>query len=203
MNEAASKPVIHKGMYSRDYLMHFDGGGIWQFISVHLADSVPKKVLDRWKLELKNETDAARKRILHRRVDRYLDQGYGECYLGRRDVADQVRESILHRNGPEYKLRSWVVMPNHIHLLMKPNEELELESILRRFKSYTANMCNRIIGRLGQFWQWDFYDRFIRDIQHFRAVVNYIEQNPVKARLCRQASEWEFSSAYINPSDDT
>lgn len=153
MNETLSTKKVHKGMYSRDYLAHFDGGEIWQFITLHLADSVPKKVLDKWKLELKDETDRVRKRVLHRRVDRYVDQGYGSCYLRYPEVAGQIVESLLHRDGTEFQLRSWVVMPNHLHMLIKPNDELELEGIMRRFKSYTANKCNRLVGRLGQFWQ--------------------------------------------------
>ena len=201
MNGGSQIVPGHKGLYSRDYLMHFDGGEIWQFITIHLADSVPKKVLDHWKLELKDETDTVRKRILHRRVDRYVDQGYGNCYLRRPEVAAQIKESLLHRDGTEFRLRSWVVMPNHLHLLIKPDDSLALDVIMRRFKSFTANKCNRLVGRAGQFWQYDFYDRFIRDIKHFRAVVRYIEQNPVKARLCREASDWEFSSAYVSPTE--
>jgi REP element-mobilizing transposase RayT len=167
-------PTIPRGRHSRGYLPHIDGGSIWQFITLHLADAMPQPVLDRWKQELEHEPEEKRKLILYRRLEKYLDQGYGSCYLGQPNVAEQVQESILHRVDTEYDLRTWVVMPNHIHFLIRQNEGLELEDIMQAFKSYTAHKCNRLLARAGQFWQVDYFDRFIRDIVHFRAVVRYI-----------------------------
>ena len=53
-----------------------------------------------------------------------------------------------------------------------------------------------MLGRTGQFWQHEPFDRYIRNATHYRNVVSYIENNPVKAGLCKQASDWRFSSAF-------
>jgi len=74
-------------------------------------------------------------------------------------------------------------------------ENHELSGILQSLKSYTANEANKLIGRKGQFWQKESFDRWIRDAEHFVKVVAYIENNPVKARLCKRAEDWRFSSA--------
>jgi REP element-mobilizing transposase RayT len=52
-----------------------------------------------------------------------------------------------------------------------------------------------MFGRRGQFWMEDYFDRYIRDAQHFADAVAYIENNPVKARLCKHPADWPFSSA--------
>jgi putative DNA methylase len=76
-------------------------------------------------------------------------------------------------------------------------ENHELETIFHSLKSYTAHEANRILHRSGQFWLPDYFDRYIRDDEHFRRTVQYIENNPVKARLCKKASDWRFSSAWF------
>ncbi|HEY8188950.1 MAG TPA: hypothetical protein VIF64_22975, partial [Pyrinomonadaceae bacterium] len=64
-------------------------------------------------------------------------------------------------------------------------------------KSYTAHEANKILCREGQFWLEDYFDRYIRNEEHFQNTVKYIENNPVKAGLCAKASDWPFSSAWF------
>ena len=66
---------------------------------------------------------------------------------------------------------------------------------MQSFKSYTAHEANRLIGRRGKFWLDDYFDRYIRNGEHYRKAVAYIENNPVKAKLCSKPEEWPFSSA--------
>ena len=87
-------------------------------------------------------------------------------------------------------------MPNHAHILLNPLNGYHLDEIEHSIKSYTANEANKLLGRRGQFWAIECFDRYIRDRRHFNAVVKYIENNPVKARLCRTPEEWEFSNAF-------
>ena len=184
-----------RGWHNRGYLPHFDGGEILQFITVHLGDALPEVVVDRWKEELKSETDEERKKQLYWRTEKYIDQGLGHCYLGNIEVAFIVRDALFHFDGVRYKLIAWVVMPNHIHFLLRPAEAYKLEDIVHSIKSYTALKANRALGRKGQFWQEEYFDRYIRDYNHFIHTVSYIEWNPVKAGLCRAPKEWAFSSA--------
>jgi len=127
----------------------------------------------------------------------YLDQGHGSSWLKDARVASMVQQALLHFDGSRYKLSAWVVMPNHLHLILTPNAEYQLSGILHSLKSYTAHEANRILGREGQFWQDDYFDRYIRDAKHFAAAVAYVESNPVKAGLCRRIDDWPYGSARL------
>ncbi|MBX7171989.1 MAG: transposase [Pyrinomonadaceae bacterium] len=183
-----------RGWYSRGYLPHFDGGEINQFITYRLADSLPQNVLSKWQRELeKNEINDA---DFRRRVEMYLDQGYGECWLKNPKVAEIVEENLLRFNNNKYKLHAWVIMPNHVHLLLIPKNGYSLSEVVHSAKSYTANKANQILEREGRFWFPEPFDRFIRNYEHFENTCSYIENNPVKAGLCENPSDWRYSSAY-------
>jgi REP element-mobilizing transposase RayT len=191
-----------EGWHSRGYIPHYDAGQTPQFLTFRLADSVPALVIDRWRAELEQENDERRDRLLRRRIENYLDQGYGACYLRVPSVARMVQNSLLHFDDERYRLSAWVVMPNHVHVLLTPFEGFELSEIVHSIKSYTAHEANKILRRTGEFWQEECFDRLIRNGEHFRSVMSYIEKNPVKARLCREASDWPFSSAWFRKRED-
>jgi REP element-mobilizing transposase RayT len=71
-----------------------------------------------------------------------------------------------------------------------------LSEVVHSWKSFTANEANKILGRSGDFWQREYHDRFIRDDDHYRNAVFYIENNPVKAGLAKTAQAWRYSSAW-------
>lgn len=179
--------------HSRGYLPHFDGGEICQFITFRLANSLPQKVLQRWKLELDNGqiTDAG----FRKKIEIYLDQGYGENFLKIEEIASMVEETLLFYDAKKYKLISWVVMPNHVHFLAVPLPHSLLSQIMKAIKSFTAHEANKILCRKDSFWFPDYFDRFIRNNEHFVKTVQYIEANPVKAKLCKAAEDWRFGSA--------
>jgi putative DNA methylase len=131
-----------------------------------------------------------------KRIEHYLDQGYGACHLRDRRIANVIRETLFKWDTVRYRLVAWVIMPNHVHLLIELVGENELSDIMHSIKSYTAHEANRLLGRKGQFWFIESFDRFIRDARHYRNTVKYIEDNPVKAGLCRTPVKWEFSSAF-------
>jgi REP element-mobilizing transposase RayT len=108
-----------------------------------------------------------------------------------------VQKSLHHFDGQRYWISAWVVMPNHVHMLLTPNAKWPLSQILQSFKSYTSHEANKILGRRGQFWMEDYFDRYVRDKKHFAGAIRYIENNPVKARLCRKPEDWPFSSAWF------
>lgn len=183
-----------KGWHNRGYLPHFDGGEVLQFITLHLGNALPQKVVQRWKLELEREKNEEAKKILFQRVEKYIDQGYGECYLKQENIAELVQNALLHFDRQRYKLVSWVIMPNHTHFLLRPMQNYALRDIMHSIKSYTALKANRLLNRSGRFWQEDYFDRYIRDYEHFEKTINYIEMNPVKANLCENPTDWKFSS---------
>ncbi len=183
------------GWYSRGYLPHFDGGELAQFVTFRLHDALPRSVVLRWRDELKHERSGDVESIMRRRVEAYLDQGHGSCYLKDFALATLVQEALLFHDETKYRLSAWSVMPNHVHLLCTPNISRSLGEIMHSLKSYTANEANKILGREGRFWQKEYFDRYIRNARHYTKVLAYIENNPVKARLCEKPVEWPFSSA--------
>ena len=197
LDDPHQKKLRAAGWHSRGYLPHFDGIELPQFITIHLADSIPQKVIQRWKEELKSLTYDQERILLQRCIEKYLDQGYGEALLKHSNVATMVQNSLLKFDSKRYRLFAWVVMPNHVHSLMTRFENYELKDILHSLKSYTAHEANKLLNRKGQFWIEDYFDRYMRNQDHFRKTVQYIENNPVKARLCEKPSDWPFSSAWF------
>jgi REP element-mobilizing transposase RayT len=189
MDDDLEQPRQPRGWHSRGRLPHFDGGPLWQFITLHLGDALPQEVLERWQRELEHEPDLLAQKLLTQRIERYLDCGYGACYLRRPQIAEEVQKSLWHFDAERYRLSAWVIMPNHTHFLLQSAEGIELSDIMRNHKSFTAHKCNKMLGRTGSFWQLEYYDRYIRDADHYRNVVRYIENNPVKARLGKKPSD--------------
>jgi len=183
------------GWHSRGYLPHCEGGSIPQAVTFRLADSLPKECLDAWQKELASMTEESGATEKCKRVEAYLDTGAGSCWLRDPRIAELVENALLHVDGKRYRLHAWVVMPNHVHVLITPVEGFSLSDILHTWKSYTAKEANRILGRSGKFWQEEYFDRYIRNENHYWAAIEYIELNPVKARLCEAKEQWRFGSA--------
>jgi REP element-mobilizing transposase RayT len=183
------------GWYDRGYIPHFEGGEIPQFFTFRLYDSLPASVLKRWREETAEAGDDAKIQF-RKNVERYLDRGYGSCFLRDERVANLVQNSLHFHHDKKYRLSAWVIMPNHIHFLATPLENIELSQIAHSIKSFTAHEANKLLERTGQFWQHEPFDRYIRNRKHFVSVVRYIENNPVKSGLCLSPEDWRFSSAF-------
>jgi REP element-mobilizing transposase RayT len=185
------------GWYSRGYLPHFDIEAKTQTMTFRLFDSMPQEVLELWRQELvslpRKEHDLERRK----RIDAYLDQGQGSCYLQDDRLAEIVQNALLHFDGERYALHAWVVMPNHVHTMFTPQVGWALSQIAHSWKSYTANECNKVLKRKGEFWQPEPFDRYIRNERHYANAVRYIEENPVKAGLCKAPEDWRWSSASL------
>ena len=197
IKEQLQQELRDAGWHSRGYLPHFDGGEIAQTITFRLADSLPQVVLERWKRELVRDIQTSHDSVLRKRIEAYLDQGYGSCALRNAQIAASVQSSLLYFDEERYRLSAWVVMPNHVHSLLAPCAGWSLSRTMKDMKSFTAREANRLLGRRGQFWMEDYFDRYVRDRKHFTSAIAYIEKNPVKARLCSKPEDWPFSSAWF------
>ena len=82
-----------------------------------------------------------------------------------------------------YILDEFVVMPNHVHALLIPQDEHIVEAILHSWKSYTANKINDVIGASGTFWMDENFDHAVRSWEQLERFRRYIRENPGKARL--------------------
>jgi REP element-mobilizing transposase RayT len=191
--EVTSSP---RGWHSRGYLPHFDAGEVPQSITFRLAESIPGSLLRQWREEAKlagaGATAADRERL---RIETYLNQGIGPTWLAEPRIGGLVEGALLHFDGSRYRLHAWVIMPNHVHVVITPKADAAIPRIVASWKSYTATGANALLLRSGPFWQEDYFDRFIRDERHFAAAIRYVEHNPVEAGLCIRPEAWAFSSA--------
>ena len=107
-------------------------------------------------------------------------------------LAKVVEGALVHFDEERYRLHAWVIMPDHVHVLLTPYRGNRVSDIVHSWKSFTSKRANRILNTSGQFWQEDYLDRYIRDQPHFDATLEYIDQTPVKAGLCLTSQDWPF-----------
>jgi REP element-mobilizing transposase RayT len=188
LNEEA---VIHR---RRRNLPHWQQSGCTYFVSFRTADSLPqsklaeineqKEVWLRCHPEPWSEKDWDEyNRRFTEKIQTWLDAGYGACVLRQPELAGIVGSALRHFDLDRYVLDEFVVMPNHVHALLKPLGDHSLERILHSWKSFTANKINGYLGTTGTFWMDESFDHAVRSwaqLEHFR---KYIRENPLKAGL--------------------
>jgi REP element-mobilizing transposase RayT len=181
------------GWHHRGYLPHIDTLLAWQSVTFRLWDSLSQAVLARVDAALVQMPEDTRCDERLCRIHALLDDGLGSCLL--RDHADLVRDIILDGDGRDYRIGAWVVMPNHVHLLVGPpagGERIALAALMQRWKGASARAINTCRGSTGRIWQPDYFDRIIRDQDHATQVVDYILDNPVSAGLAKARGEWAW-----------
>ena len=177
----------HRGWYVPRRLPHFDSPVIAQAVTFRLRDALPRGVA----AARAGEGDEA----YRRRIEAALDGGAGACLLRRPELAAIVAAALRHGDGARYDLQAFVVMPNHVHVLLTQRPGARLAEIVQGWKGWSAKAINRERGTAGSVWQRDYFDRFMRDDRHAAATLAYIENNPVVAGLVAAARDWPFSSA--------
>ncbi len=135
--------------------------------------------------------------LFDERLNAYLDTGHGACWLKQPAVAEMVANAVRFFEGTRYHLHAWVVMPNHVHVVVRPTPSYSLSSIEHSWKSFTAKKANELLRRdEPDFWQHESYDHWIRDDEELVHFCHYTVMNPVNARLCAGAEDWVWSSVY-------
>ncbi len=181
--------------HSRGYLPHHDSRGTYQHITFHVADSLPAIAIERMSTDLSNLPDDEVAQARRERIQTLLDAGYGSCPLKPSAHAAIVEDSLLHGDGDRYRLLEWVIMPNHVHVLLEQTT-CSLAKVVQSWKRHTARQIHLLdADAVRPLWQREYWDRFIRDEVHYRAVVRYIHDNPVTARLVSRAQDWQWGSA--------
>jgi len=198
---------IHRGD-----LPHWQQKNVWYFVTFRLADSIPAETIEeirkervQWLIKHKknnNEQYSLEElkeyyRLFSERVEKLLDDCRGSCVLRQEKIAKIVADALLYFNNKKYILDDWVIMPNHVHILVKPINNYSLQEITHSWKSFTANEINKVLGRSGQLWLHESYDHIVRNEKAFFAIKNYIRNNPVKANLILPdcAKSWSGNSA--------
>lgn len=182
-----------KGWYRRgdQHPPHFDGGDVVQFVTFRLADSMPSNKLLFWKQELEGKRVSDEEYC--QKIESWLDAGHGSCWLRNPQIAEVVQNALRFFDGDRYELHGWVVMPNHVHVLVRLHESASLHKVVHSWKSFTAKAANSVLKRTGTFWQDDYFDRYVRDERDYGDRLEYIGENPVQAGLCKICTDWPWS----------
>jgi type I restriction enzyme R subunit len=196
-----------KGDYSvrRGSLPHWYQPGVTYFVTYRTADSIPSDLLRMWhgrrdqwlrqhglnpaasnwreKLQERAELADEYDRSFSRRFMEYLDQGHGACRLADPRIAEIIADNLQYSAGERYHLGDFVIMPNHVHLLVGLIGDTDIVSQCRSWKRFTATQINRLLGLRGRFWQEEAFDHLVRTPEHFDHFRRYIAQNPQQTKL--------------------
>ena len=110
-------------------------------------------------------------------------------------MADLFCDTLFrYRSEGKYALHAFVVMPNHVHLLITVPEGMTLERAVQFIKGGFSHEAGKIAKPVGPFWQKSFVDRRVRDFSEFQKYTEYIHLNPVRAGLVNSAELYRYSS---------
>ena len=185
----------------RGRLPHWEKDAGLYFITFHLADSLPRPVIEKI-AERQRILDAAKRAGAHLlpeqealiadfspvKLEEYFDRGAGACFLRDPRVGEVMADALRFWEGKRYRLLAWCVMPNHVHVVCRMLPGQALSKVLQGWKSFTARKANLILGRSGVFWQREYFDRLIRDGDELNRAVRYVVLNPERAGL----NEWKW-----------
>jgi REP element-mobilizing transposase RayT len=178
------------------HLPHWRQDGATYFVTFRLHDSLPESKLRELRA-MRREWERANRpphsqealqdlsyRVM-RRVEHWLDQGMGECLLREPRWAEMATAAMHRFDGARYELDAYVVMPNHVHAVVRPfmPGRYTLEHALQGWKAVSARRINAARGTAGPIWQDESFDRIIRDEEHLWRAIQYIGRNPAKAGL--------------------
>ena len=187
-------------------LPHWTQEGRTYFVTFRLADSLPQDKLKQWVEErniwLKFHPEpwsdkdwAEYDERFGKKLEEWLDAGYGACHLARPEVRAIVEECLNHFDGQRYDLGGYVVMPNHVHMLIRPREGFELSEIMKGIKGVSSRKVRQTIlsasssigkGQTGlsaspHFWMDESFDHIVRSQAQFQKFQRYIAENPIQA----------------------
>ena len=179
---------------ARRHLPHWEQEGATYFVTFRLADSIPNTLLTEWHDELQtwlkfhprpwdHKTAKEYERRFVDGPEKWLDRGHGECHLRNQRLAAIVANALRHFDRERYRLDAFVVMPNHVHVLVQPKSGHSLSEILHSWKSFSAHSINKALHRKGDFWMEESHDRMVRDFEELERYRDYIKENPVAAKL--------------------
>ena len=152
------------------HLPHIDLKGYYQFVTFRTFESVDDFVK---KLGLSDKNNKEKQQ----KIDEYLDISIKGAYF-KDDILKYLFEFLITNDKKLYELVAFCIMNNHVHILFKPLESLS--KVMQMIKGASAKKINELLGKNGKFWADDYYDKAIRDENHFSVVYEYIKNNPQK-----------------------
>ena len=99
-----------------------------------------------------------------------------------------------HKTVFDYAVYGYCIMPDHLHVILRPEGKFNLSYIMKMIKGGFARKVNKLKEKEGSVWQRRFYDEVIRSEKQLLAQLAYMHQNPVSAGLIKTAGDYCFSS---------
>ncbi len=222
-------PAEPADAFYRRRLPHWQPATAIIFLTWRLHGSLPREALERLAAEralLKKQPlrpgetgrDRAQrdsKGLFGLTDDMLASRSAGPTWLADDRIARLMVDNLFHYDGRLYTLHAFVIMPNHVHVLVHPLEKGEsageakppatkpasrpvpLSRITQALKGYVAYEANRLLARTGlPFWQDESYDHWVRSVAEYGRIVAYIENDPVRSGLAGSPEEWRWSSAW-------
>jgi REP element-mobilizing transposase RayT len=172
------------------------------FITYRLKDSLPYHKL----IELRNRAEFSKiplnkmakyekDKKFFAKYDELLNKGhFGKSHLIKDDVAEIVKSGLHFLNGKDYRLITFCIMPNHVHLIFTLNENSRnIDKIMQSLKRFSARRINIVLNKTGSLWQAESYDHIVRDEDELYRIINYVVNNPVKAGLVENWKDWKHT----------
>ncbi len=114
----------------------------------------------------------------------------------RTEMADLLVATLFrYRDAGEFLLHEFVVMPNHIHLLLSVDDDHAVGRVVQLIKGGFSFAMGKAGLKLKAAWQPSYYEHRVRDITEYERMRAYIHDNPVRRGLVRTAKEYPYSSA--------
>ena len=192
---------------TQNRLPHWQQDNATYFVTFRLADALPAAQVAQWRDEREawlrahsQPWDAATEleyvRHFENMTEHCLDEGRGSCLLRSGEPQRIVADALAFFDGQRYRQHAWVVMPNHVHTLLSLLAGHKMEDVVQSWKGFSTHAINRALNRSGSIWQKDYFDRLIRNAEHFWNCVGYIQRNPSKAQL-KPGEFRHFESEYV------
>lgn len=217
-------------IYYKRNLPHYQLNGLVYFVTFRLANSIPFSIVEEMKKERelfiislsKTEGDIEKENEIKLFQSKYFGKYeavidnpmYGPVWLNNENIAKIVYDTLLLIDGLFYDLYAFSIMPNHVHLLIKPRMKTEeileinvnslnnryysVAEILRKIKGTTARQCNIMLNRQGSFWQHESYDHVVRNMAEQENIVKYILNNPIKIKLADKPENYRWNYCNYN-----
>lgn len=188
-------------------LPHWHQDSKLQFVTFRLADSLPqskiaelKQIMDQFTAKYPRPWDEGIQKDYWNKIgpveNRLLDRGYGSCILKDPRIRKIVSDAIFFHEGKSCHVVSFVIMPNHVHMLLQFTGDSTLMGVMHSIKSFTANKINKLLGRNGRVWKKEYFDRIIRSEAHLEYSLAYIRQNPKNLHageyLWYRSANWNY-----------